>query len=1693
MVLSQPKYKPGDTLRFKAFITTRRGRPVNKDFNVNLTNYRSYPTKRKTIGQIKPYRKGAYSFEAVLNDSLKLLLDHDYYVELDDNTDNNYPGDQFRFEQYELKQNVYTLKESPANVSTKPAVLLLKATDTNDMPLFDIRCEVVVTTKTVQQYFKKLIFIPDTLWKYTFKLEPVGDTKIILPDSIYPEASISYLVTATFTNAENEWQSKQLELIYDGDSSLDVKLSDEKLIVNGPADSLQMLIIGQNENILRKKSIKLPHEERVEPYGELYYFEKGGKILKIFNLAAQNDLLQVVGNRTADSLSIAVLNPRKLQFRYQLFKNNTITFQGNDTTLDIRLRTDKDQRYYLSIQYIWAGKPQQQNYDLLFHQKSLAVSITKPATVFPGQSIDLSVSVKDALNNPVPDADLTVYAITKKFGEKNHSAVPSFEKFKPRKYFNEFYTGSAKTPVLRQKLLYHFWRERLRLDSITYYQFIYPRNGGFIVYSSTDENTTEIAPFVVRNGEVQPVYYIYFDKVLKYFHRVETLQPYSFRVDDYPNQIAIRLLDQLIILNKPPIMNGKKLIMSVDLDRLPAYATVIKMPLKLSSDEYEGITQHLIWVNRPAGLKHAYLQQGSNFNLFEPGLSYYSSKYLAGPLFPGWVTFKSDFELTFPFKAMSEYSFRSGVVDRTPSPKKIPRYLGFHQLSYSFKDLAFTENRIQAYWRSLEPKLTLQRKYPDTNPVGKRVGRLSVQQNHNTLKIKKLATYVLNLDNPDEYYIFPPTHRDLGPLIPGLYQVVIIFDDHRYLKPKPVFVKPYGTTYYNLGDELFFEADKFSEGIISIVDQWIKQSNYLEPDRKREAQSIRELYYRETTEGQTFSGGRWVTGLVISGEDGSPLPGVNVLVKGTTIGTVTDLDGNYRLYVPFNATLIFSFIGLQTQEINTSDRATIDAQLFSDVTQLSEVVVTAAGLNRAGKSMGYAVSSVNQLQGFVKGVPGSADSLTVRIRGLSSLSANNALIIVDGIITPLMSIDPSQITAIEILKGDEAVFRYGHQATNGVVLISTKPGITKDQLLQMKIIKQESLLVADAGSPGNSIRKNFRDYAFWQPRLRTDKSGQARFTTIFPDDITGWNVQALAMASKRRTGSATAQIQSFKPLIAQLSIPHFLIAGDTAWAIGKVTNYSYDSLNLAKRIQINGKTYLTEHRYIKNSMLDSIMLYGTDDSLRISYEITHNKYVDGELRKLHVLPVGTSESRGIFTALPYDTTFRLTFDHPVKSLIIRAHADVLDVLIDEIEALKTYPYECNEQLASKLIALLAEKTIRNYRKQKFEHAQSVEKVIKKLVSKQNKDGGWSWWSGGKSSLWITLHVAEALLWAERLAINVPYDKRALYKYLTEENFLDNNLSLNRWIYLLKAGEKVFINPLTDTLGRGKNYKMHYRLLTMQLNQLTGKEPDWSWITSQRKETLKGNYYWGEEKKSLWDNDIDNTLIVYQMLEKKNPDDHSLVKIRNYFLEKRNRTWRNTYESARIIEVLLPALQRAQNHSKPELVISGDYSVSITRFPFEKELDNIQLIDVKKTGEEPVYFTAYETIWNTNPKPVKNDLIIITKWKNKEKKLKTGKPVTLQINVDVKKDAEYVMIHVPIPAGCSYQSKSQSRKNGEVYREYDWHETRIYCENLHAGPYTFEIDLIPRFKGNYTLNPAKIEWMYFPVLYGRDEVRKIAIE
>ncbi|HML71679.1 MAG: SusC/RagA family TonB-linked outer membrane protein [Bacteroidota bacterium] len=283
---------------------------------------------------------------------------------------------------------------------------------------------------------------------------------------------------------------------------------------------------------------------------------------------------------------------------------------------------------------------------------------------------------------------------------------------------------------------------------------------------------------------------------------------------------------------------------------------------------------------------------------------------------------------------------------------------------------------------------------------------------------------------------------------------------------------------------------------------------------------------------------REITGSVISAEDDQPVIGASVIVKGTTTGTVTDYDGKFSLSVPSAAkTLVISYIGMAAQEVAIAPNVRV--LLKADTQNLDEVVVTALGISREKKALGYAVSEVkgdemlkarggvsnpiNALQGKVAGlqIQGGAGSMggssKVIIRGVKSISGNNQpLFVIDGVPVEgsdfnstdaargaggydygnlIQDLNPDDIENISVLKGPNASALYGSRATNGVVMITTKKGkkgegygVTFNSSLGFEVVnKMPKMQKLYGGGYGfETVKINGKEYQY--PDMATDES-----------------------------------------------------------------------------------------------------------------------------------------------------------------------------------------------------------------------------------------------------------------------------------------------------------------------------------------------------------------------------------------------------------------------------------------------------------------------------------------------------------------------------------------------------------------------------------------------------------------------------
>jgi TonB-dependent SusC/RagA subfamily outer membrane receptor len=839
-------------------------------------------------------------------------------------------------------------------------------------------------------------------------------------------------------------------------------------------------------------------------------------------------------------------------------------------------------------------------------------------------------------------------------------------------------------------------------------------------------------------------------------------------------------------------------------------------------------------------------------------------------------------------------------------------------------------------------------------------------------------------------------------------------------------------------------------------------------------------------------------GIMVTGnvnDETGPLPGVIVMVKGTTIGTVTDINGNYALVVPYdNKVLTISYIGYQTVEVPVGSEF-INIKLEPEVMALQEVVVTAMGISR------------QSLAGSVAGVSiHPRENQEIKIRGASSINASNPpLFIIDGVpySGDLSFLDPAMLTDIQVIKDESLTSIYGSRAANGVVIISTAGMKLKNPRLisLLKGADYDSTFMQEV-TAASSVRTNFSDCAYWKPALVTDSHGKASFDVKFPDDVTNWSTYVLAMNGSRQSGYASGSVKSYKPLMAQLHTPRFLIEGDTTNLIGKILNYTADTISADVHYEINDSTSSFKKIICTNSIIDTLLLHTTsDDTLKVRYFFERKDgYLDGEERKIPVFRKGLEMTDGKFFILNGDTAVSVANNAAMGTGKLYVQTDRLEVLDDEIERLFVYSYECNEQMASKLYALLAQEVIYKYNKKTFLRKLQVNRLIRGLEKNQNADGCWGWWDRSETSLWVTNHVVGVFQKAKLMGYNVRMNHNSLNDYVIWK--LESNLTGKDrldLLYLMSfTEEKIdypkYISRIDENLL--KTLPDKFRLL--ELKQKLGLAYNIDSVLKYQDTTMFGNIYFGkqEEDNSVFLNQVQTTLAAYRILKssKKMNDDY-LEKIRNFLFERRKLGyWQNTYESASVIETILPDLLKGSSGEirKPVIELSGSVNRRVTDFPFELRTLPSDSIRISKTGTFPVYLTSYQHYWQSNPSADTTFFSVASDFENGTTILKAGNPVKLKVSVKVSKDARFVMMEVPIPGGCSYESKD-SFFTGAAHTEFFKDHVAIFFENLKPGKYNYEVELLPRYSGRYTLNPARVELMYFPLFSSNNALKTLIIK
>ncbi|TGV04844.1 alpha-2-macroglobulin family protein [Flavivirga rizhaonensis] len=452
-----------------------------------------------------------------------------------------------------------------------------------------------------------------------------------------------------------------------------------------------------------------------------------------------------------------------------------------------------------------------------------------------------------------------------------------------------------------------------------------------------------------------------------------------------------------------------------------------------------------------------------------------------------------------------------------------------------------------------------------------------------------------------------------------------------------------------------------------------------------------------------------ISGIIVD-ESGMPLPGVNVIVKGTTIGSQTDFDGFYSINAPAGSELVINYIGFTSKEIAITKSGTYNMTMTEDVAHLDEVVVVGYGVQKKASltgSISYVTAKdisqdfISKLGGKITGVnivqstgaPGVNTQIT--IRGNNSIPNNEqTLFIIDGV--PMNSeldaqFSPNDIEDITVLKGSSATVIYGARAANGVVVITTKKGL-------------KALTQVEA-------RSNLKETAFFFPHLKTDKNGEVQFSFDSPQALTKWRLMLLAHNKALEVGTLEKTAITQKDISVIPNAPRFLRENDIINLSAKISNLTDESLTGISVLQLFDAVTmepidnnLITIKPTKNfnitpkgntSVVWSFKIPEGIQALQYKIVAKSGKHTDGESSILPVLSNRTlvTEARPLW--IPPGKTKEVEFNKlklPVSDsqtnhkFTLEYTSNPAWLAIKSLPYLMEFPYECAEQTFSRFYA-----------------------------------------------------------------------------------------------------------------------------------------------------------------------------------------------------------------------------------------------------------------------------------------------------------------------------------------------------------------------------------------------------------------------
>lgn len=1677
---SKPLYRPGDTIELKMWITDENGKPWKKavEFTVKEDNN----GKQWQQMNLVPVRPGVFVTKLVVEKGMP--IDKNYYFYCSEL--NPPPGANrrqisasIRVEDYRLDQIKYRFNLDKYQAYRGDTLLFtLSAKDLNGQSIADGTYKLTLVAQELTQVYTDSCFVPDTLWQQNGIVEINGDTKIKFHTAQLPPVSMKYSAQIECLTAAGELQKFSLSGNYTHEPrTLSARVLGKYLLIDWP-DSVSRPATCTVKSAFsvvpaRTQVYALPVRVPISGYEQHFDIWAGDKSLQVTN---PNPKAIANAFWRADTACFELANPYQAAVRYFVFSGKDLIDEGVFTQETWRWQRVVHHKKPLELRYNF---PNNSDYSIKLYERSnkLDVQIIAAPQVEPGEVAQVEIQVRNQRQKAVANAELTAGAFNAAFTHNGARLPFTGPVVKAQnlpvapisgKYATYLYRGSDEPQVIT---IFPSIFPVLRLDTIPFYQLrnlsarpikamsarqsippsdFDPLDTSLIVqrYNTNWRYWAQFAPYIIENGRSVAVEMIWLDNSLIYYAGTTRPVPYSFMASSGMHMITIRTATGLYTLVNVHFEVGQKHLIVLEAkgwstetklevtglngDQCLQNAVLHYTPMLATTTEKEqqDLANSLFILRdfvRFRGAHHLLQDYRSAVQIHQ---EYNNNGVVFGPFSPNYpLNIVSNGQL------WTSFQFTPGFIYELEPPRE--RLYATDMVKkiteIPTRPAQFTTNEwaIQAT-RLGKPQP--QKEYFFDNQMYSRDPAHSGKLKIDWLNQCRTSGYVI-LRNDRGVGRFRYLPNPLTKLAAGDYKL-LIYNDVKQYRVVPFTIKPHTTTYLKL-----IQNDSFVTPPSRLTfDTIFNRYNYTEELNKME-QTWQPKY--EPTYGNKDAIKTGIIGWIKDIETEEDLIGTSIKVmdssKRVIRGAISDVSGQYQIPLPPGTYSVeFSYTGygpllVQKVVVRSGYYAIVDATLFAVNEYLGVVNI-----------VGYAVPLIKQDQ--------TSSAKTYTGEGIRSL--------------PTRSVHSMEMNLIQSERTPEEL---------------------REQLLTCVNLPQEP--------PGSWVRTNFQDFVYFQPTLRTDRDGKAVFMTKYPDDITRWTHYAIATKPGNKGGYVYAQTRSAKALTAQLAVPRFALAGDQFTASATTTNRSGDTLALRSQFRVNGQTLRERPLRVGFGVTERLPIQVPEgDSLTVEYQVFNGEITDGEQRKVPISPVGIVGKDIKFAILQRDSAIQWQFDPNRGPITLRVDNSASQWLSNSIEYLRSYPHGCNEQTSSKLISLLLYKKIREKRGLPFTDDEWVRAGIQRLHSSY-RDGSWGWFPNDRGSIWITCHVLKALQMAQREGYDVPKFDLA-YQLLREQLPTMDSATLIEAFELLAptfstADCKKFVDETFLRFQKAKITSDWIAVSLLRMRQYSGEPVHRDSLMQYLKPTAEGGLTSRSNYSYEYDVQYSISYVAYQIAKQAGWKD-ILEKIeREWLLNKLN--YSTTFNRARILCELVQSLNVEQNSDDLAIEVNGQI---IRERICQREFSANETIHVRQLGNvNRAFVSAYQQHINPQPEPKSDVFEVRTLFRRADdseiKILKYGESTRIDVDVIVKKASSYVLIEVPIPAGCGYGDKPWV-SSPEVHREYFKDRVAIYCTHLSKGQHRFSIPLEARFSGSFTLNPAHVEEMYNPQNFGCNAIKRVEI-